>query len=65
MADLIMLVEGNIIMAYGVIVIIGLMFLESMTKSLRYLAIMAAAAVMFLIKNPGFVLPGWITSLLP
>jgi len=65
MAELIMIAEGNIVLAYAVIVIIGLVFLESMTKSLRCLAILATAAVMFFVQNPGLQLPGWIISLLP
>ena len=65
MAELITIVEGHIILAYAVIVIIGLVFLESMTRSLRYLAILATAAVVFLVRNPGLQLPGWIISLLP
>jgi len=65
MAELIMIVEGHIVLAYAVIVLIGLVFLESMTKSLKYLAILATVTVIFLVRNPGLELPCWIISLLP
>jgi len=60
-----MIVEGHIILAYAVMVLIGLVFLESMTRSLKCLAILATVAVIFLVRNPSLELPGWIITLLP
>lgn len=62
---LIAVVENNMLLAYASIAIIGLWFLESMAKTLRYVTIAIIAVIMCIIANPTIPLPGWIVNALP
>jgi len=50
---------------YAALAIGGLLFLESMSKVLRLLAVAFIAFIMYAMNNPCLPMPSWVLAMLP